>query len=79
MLQVELKTNPDTPDSGSVQKAADFVQAFILGRLRPAQTLLLQMLSVCHVLPAFQHAFTGSMCLKCSASRSAPSAAGNVV
>lgn len=30
-LQVELKTNPDTPDSGSVQKAADFVQAFILG------------------------------------------------
>ncbi|KAA6425363.1 MAG: RNA-binding pno1-like [Trebouxia sp. A1-2] len=29
--KVELKTNPDTPDSGSVQKAADFVQAFILG------------------------------------------------
>ena len=31
VLQVELKTNPDTPDAGSVQKAADFVQAFILG------------------------------------------------
>ena len=30
-MQVELKTNPDTPDAGSVQKAADFVQAFILG------------------------------------------------
>lgn len=32
VLQVELKTNPDTPDSGNVQKAADFIQAFILGR-----------------------------------------------
>ena len=31
LVQVELKTNPDTPDAGSVQKAADFVQAFILG------------------------------------------------
>ena len=30
-MQVELKTNPDTPDAGSVQKAADFVQAFLLG------------------------------------------------
>ena len=30
-MQVELKTNPDTPESGSLQKAADFVQAFILG------------------------------------------------
>lgn len=29
--KVELKTNPDTPDSGNVQKAADFIQAFILG------------------------------------------------
>ena len=30
-LQVELKTNADTPDASSVQKAADFVQAFLLG------------------------------------------------
>lgn len=30
-MQVELKTSPDTPDTGSLQKAADFVQAFILG------------------------------------------------
>lgn len=29
--KVELKTNADTPDTGSLQKAADFVQAFILG------------------------------------------------
>ena len=30
-MQVELKTNADTPDASSVQKAADFVQAFLLG------------------------------------------------
>ena len=31
VTQVELKTNADTPEAASVQKAADFVQAFILG------------------------------------------------
>ena len=30
---MELKTNADTPDASSVQKAADFVQAFLLGML----------------------------------------------
>lgn len=30
-MQVELKSNADTPDASSVQKAADFVQAFLLG------------------------------------------------
>ena len=29
--QVEIKTTKDTPDGGSLQKAADFVHAFILG------------------------------------------------
>lgn len=29
--QVEIKTTQDTPDGGSLQKAADFVHAFILG------------------------------------------------
>jgi len=29
--KVEIKTTKDTPDVGSLQKAADFVQAFILG------------------------------------------------
>lgn len=29
--QVEIKTTKDTPDAGNLQKAADFVQAFILG------------------------------------------------
>lgn len=29
--KVELKSNADTPDASSVQKAADFVQAFLLG------------------------------------------------
>ena len=31
MWQVEIKTTKDTPDAGSLQKAADFVHAFILG------------------------------------------------
>ena len=30
-MQVEIKTTKDTPDIGSLQKAADFVQAFLLG------------------------------------------------
>lgn len=30
-LQVEIKTTPDTPDAGNLQRAADFVHAFILG------------------------------------------------
>ncbi|KAL3819543.1 hypothetical protein ACJIZ3_005448 [Penstemon smallii] len=30
-LQVELKTKPDTPEIGHLQKCADFVHAFILG------------------------------------------------
>ena len=32
-MQVEIKTTKDTPDIGSLQKAADFVQAFLLGTL----------------------------------------------
>ena len=35
-LQVELKTTPDTPDAAGLQKAADFVHAFILGELLAA-------------------------------------------
>lgn len=31
--QVEIKTTKETPDAGNLQKAADFVQAFILGEL----------------------------------------------
>ena len=31
LAQVEIKTKPDTPDMGNLQKAADFVHAFILG------------------------------------------------
>lgn len=31
ILQVELKTTPETPDQAYLQKAADFVHAFILG------------------------------------------------
>ena len=30
-LQVELKTTPETPDQAYLQKAADFIHAFILG------------------------------------------------
>jgi rRNA processing protein Krr1/Pno1 len=30
--QVEIKTTKETPDAGNLQKAADFVQAFILGK-----------------------------------------------
>lgn len=30
-MQVELKTTPETPDAAYLQKAADFVHAFILG------------------------------------------------
>ncbi|PSC76230.1 RNA-binding pno1-like [Micractinium conductrix] len=29
--KVEVKTTPDTPDSGNLQRAADFIHAFILG------------------------------------------------
>lgn len=36
-MQVEIKTTKDTPDIGSLQKAADFVQAFLLGALRCSQ------------------------------------------
>jgi hypothetical protein len=31
MMQVELKTTADTPDAGYLQKAADFIHAYILG------------------------------------------------
>lgn len=31
-VQVELKTTPETPDQGYLQKAADFVHAFVLGK-----------------------------------------------
>ena len=31
MLQVELKTTPQTKDPGHLQKAADFVHAYIMG------------------------------------------------
>ena len=31
MAQVEIKTTPDTPDAGNLQRAADFVHAYILG------------------------------------------------
>ena len=37
-VKVELKTNADTPETSSLQKAADFVQAFILG-MCPEQPL----------------------------------------
>lgn len=30
-VQVEVKTTPDTPDSSNLQRAADFIHAFILG------------------------------------------------
>ena len=33
-MQVEIKTKPDTPDIGNLQKAADFVHAYILGKTR---------------------------------------------
>ena len=35
ILQVELKTTPDTPDAGYLQKAADFIHAYILGGSNP--------------------------------------------
>jgi len=39
--KVELKTTPDTPDAGYLQKAADFVHAYILGfEIRDAIALL---------------------------------------
>ena len=31
-MQVEIKTTPKTVDIGHLQKAADFVHAFILGK-----------------------------------------------
>jgi len=49
VLQVELKTNPDTPDSGSVQKAADFVQAFILGACQCILLLPYSFLAAMHI------------------------------
>lgn len=39
LLQVEIKTTKDTPDVGNLQKAADFVQAFILGKRRHGAAL----------------------------------------
>ena len=35
-VQVEIKTKPDTPDIGNLQKAADFVHAYILGAAIPS-------------------------------------------
>lgn len=49
LMQVELKTNPDTPDSGSVQKAADFVQAFILGACLSISLLPYSFLAAMHI------------------------------
>jgi hypothetical protein len=37
--QVEIKTTKETPDAGNLQKAADFVQAFILGKLQQRRSL----------------------------------------
>lgn len=31
LMQVEIKTTPETPDQAYLQKAADFIHAFILG------------------------------------------------
>lgn len=38
--QVEIKTTKETPDAGNLQKAADFVQAFILGKLQQRRSCL---------------------------------------
>jgi hypothetical protein len=38
-MQVEIKTTKETPDAGNLQKAADFVQAFILGKLQQRPSL----------------------------------------
>ncbi|KAK9805008.1 hypothetical protein WJX73_000773 [Symbiochloris irregularis] len=38
--KVEIKTKPGTPDMGNLQKAADFVQAFVLG-FDPADAIAL--------------------------------------
>jgi hypothetical protein len=37
--QVEIKTTKETLDAGNLQKAADFVQAFILGTLKQRRSL----------------------------------------
>lgn len=31
LMQVEVKTTPETPDASNLQRAADFIHAFILG------------------------------------------------
>ncbi len=31
LVQVEIKTSKDTPDIGNLQRAADFIHAFLLG------------------------------------------------
>lgn len=49
-LQVEIKSTKDTPDAGNLQKAADFVQAYILGE---RQTLA----QACQNVEAHQHVF----------------------
>ncbi|KAL3838662.1 hypothetical protein ACJIZ3_023253 [Penstemon smallii] len=41
--RVELKTRPDTPDVGNLQKCADFVQAFALGFDIPDALSLIRM------------------------------------
>ena len=37
---MEIKTKPDTPDIGNLQKAADFVHAYILGKTSTIATAL---------------------------------------
>ena len=61
--QVEIKTTKETPDAGNLQKAADFVQAFILGKLlqRRSRMPALQtpgLLSYCHCCCTLWHYLT---------------------
>ena len=52
-VQVEIKTTPKTVDVGHLQKAADFVHAFILGK-HGNRAL------ICHPLSAALHSLFGS-------------------
>ena len=38
-VQIEIKTKADTSDVGNLQKAADFLEAFILGELQGLRSL----------------------------------------
>ena len=52
-VQVEIKTTPKTVDVGHLQKAADFVHAFILGKHGNSAL-------ICHLLSADLHSLFGS-------------------